>query len=57
MTKKESKAAIEARKAYRRAWAAKNRDKQKEYTRRYWEKKAAQAAAAAEAESAGAAGT
>ena len=56
MTKKESKAAIEARKAYRREWAAKNRDKQKEYTRRYWEKKAAQAAAA-EAESAGAAGT
>lgn len=33
--------AKEKRRAYRRAWYAKNKDKQKEYTERYWERKAA----------------
>ena len=34
--------AIEARRAYRRKWYAQNPDRQKEYTKRYWERKAAQ---------------
>ena len=38
-------AAREARNAYRRAWGKKNRDKVREQQRRYWEKKAAVAAA------------
>lgn len=33
--------AKEARRAYRREYYRKNRDKQKEYTARYWERKAA----------------
>ena len=37
--------AREARRAYKREWAKKNRDRVQEYTRRYWEKKAESAAA------------
>lgn len=33
-------AAKEARRAYKRAWNAQNRDKVKEYQQRYWNKKA-----------------
>ena len=35
-----SKAAVEARKAYRREWYKANPEKQKEYQARYWNKKA-----------------
>ena len=41
-------AAKEARKAYKREWAKRNRDKTREYNKRYWEKKAAEAAEAKE---------
>lgn len=40
--------AKEARRAYKRAWAKQNPDKIRAQQARYWEKKAAQAAAAAE---------
>ena len=36
-TKKLSEAAAEKRREYKRAWNAKNRDKVREHTRRYWE--------------------
>lgn len=32
--------AREARNAYKREWYAKNKDKQREYERRYWKRKA-----------------
>lgn len=32
--------AAEARRAYKREWYAKNKDKTREYQRRYWAKKA-----------------
>ena len=35
-----SEAARQARNAAAKAWRAKNKDKVKEYNRRYWEKKA-----------------
>ena len=38
-------AAKEARKAYKREWNKKNKDKCKEYAARYWAKKAEQQAA------------
>jgi hypothetical protein len=31
--------AVEKRREYKRAWNAKNRDKCREHTRRYWERK------------------
>ena len=34
--------AVEARRAYKRRWNAQNREKNREYMQRYWEKKAAQ---------------
>ena len=37
-----SNAAREAQREYRRAWYKNNRDKQREYNARYWERKAAQ---------------
>jgi len=37
-----SEAAREARRAYMRKWRAANKDKQREYARRHWEKKAAE---------------
>ena len=40
-----SEAARKARNAYKRKWAAENRDKVKAANRRYWEKKAQEAAA------------
>ena len=43
-----TKEAIEARRAYKREWARKNPDKIKEYQARFYERKAAQAAAEAE---------
>ncbi len=42
--------AIEARRAYKRAWNKKNRDKVKAATARYWERKAAKMAAENDAE-------
>lgn len=38
-TKKLSNRAIETRKDYFRKWRGKNRDKIKDYNRKYWEKK------------------
>ena len=35
-----SPGARKAKQEYQRAWRAKNRDKQREYLRRFWEKKA-----------------
>lgn len=35
-----TEAAKEARRAYKRRWNAQNRDKQREYMQRYWERKA-----------------
>lgn len=35
--------AAEARRAYKREWYAKNKDKQRIYTQRYWEKVAQEA--------------
>ena len=43
--------AIEARRAYKRAWAKKNRDKVKAQQERYWARRAAQAAAQPEGDS------
>ena len=43
-----SEAAREARKQYKREWYARNKEKQREYTARYWERKAAEAAAEGE---------
>lgn len=40
-----NEAAKEARRAYKRAWQRKNRDKVKKYQARYWERKAKAAAA------------
>jgi hypothetical protein len=37
-----SEQAAEKRRQYKRAWNAKNRDKTREYVRRYWEKKVVQ---------------
>jgi len=34
--------AVAKRREYKRAWNAKNRDKCREYTRRYWERKVLQ---------------
>jgi hypothetical protein len=34
-----SEQAAEKRRAYKRAWYAKNREKCREHTRRYWEKR------------------
>ena len=46
MSKKEiTEAAAEARRQYQKNWYAKNRDKVKEYHKRYWERKAASNAA------------
>lgn len=39
-----TEAAAEARRAYKREWYAKNRDKQREYSERYWAKKAEETA-------------
>lgn len=36
-----TEAAKEARREYKRRWNAANRDKQREYEQRYWERKAA----------------
>lgn len=43
--------AAEARKAYKREWAKKHPDKIREYQRRYWTKKGAEAAASEAARS------
>ncbi len=40
-----NEAAKEARRAYKRAWQRKNRDKVKQYQAKYWERKAQAAAA------------
>lgn len=36
-----SKNSLELRREYHRAWSAANRDKTREYQRRYWERRAA----------------
>ena len=47
---KSSPTAKEVKNAYQRAWNAKNKDKNREYRKRYWQRKAeALAAAIAEA--------
>lgn len=38
----EERAAIEARRAYKKAWRAANKDRVAEYNRRFWVKKAAE---------------
>ena len=38
----EDRAAIEARRAYKKAWRAANKDRVEEYNRRFWLKKAAE---------------
>ena len=43
-----TKEALDARRAYKREWAKKNREKLKEYERNYWQRKAEAAAAQAE---------
>ena len=48
-----TEAAREARRAYKRAWNAKNRDKVKASQERYWERKAKQAQDNADAQKAG----
>lgn len=45
-----SEAANEARKEYRRKWQREHPEKVREYTRRYWEKKAAEIQASEAAE-------
>lgn len=47
-----NKKAVEARRAYKRAWYAKNKEKQKEYTARYWTKQAEKMAAEKDSEKA-----
>ena len=47
-----TEAAREARRAYKRAWNAKNRDKVKASQERYWERKARQAQDNADAQDA-----
>lgn len=44
MGKNLSEAAKEARRKYKREWNRKNKDKLKEYEKRYWEKRAAETA-------------
>ena len=48
-----TEAAREARRAYKRAWNAKNRDKVKAAQERYWERKARQAQDNADAQNTG----
>lgn len=38
--KNKNEQAAEARRAYNNAWRSKNKDRVKEYNRRYWEKRA-----------------
>lgn len=40
----EERAAVEARRAYKKAWRAANIERVKEYDRRFWAKKAAELA-------------
>lgn len=42
MEKTSSERAAEIRRAYQREWRAKNKDKVREYNRRFWEKRAEQ---------------
>lgn len=41
MTNVNTEKAVEARRAYQKAWRAKNKDRVREYSRRFWEKQAA----------------
>ena len=45
MTETSKERAAEMRRAYHKAWRAKNKDKVREYNRRFWEKRAEQQAA------------
>lgn len=40
--------AVEARRAYHKAWRAKNKDRVREYNKRFWAKRAEQQAAQAD---------
>lgn len=44
MEQTNSERAAEARRTYQKAWRAKNKDRVREYNRRFWEKKAEQQA-------------
>ena len=44
MLSKPERAAVEERRKYQNEWRAKNKDRVKEYNRRYWLKKAAEQA-------------
>ncbi len=46
MLSAEERAAIEARRAYKKAWRAANKERVAEYNRRFWLKKAAEMNAA-----------
>ena len=43
-TEKMNDAAAEARRAYKRKWNAENREKNRQYQKAYWERKAAELA-------------
>lgn len=47
MEKTSSERAAEIRREYHKQWRAKNKDKVREYNRRFWEKRAAQTPGAA----------
>lgn len=42
MLSEEEKAIVEARRAYKKAWRESNKERVKEYDRRFWAKKAAE---------------
>lgn len=47
ISENQEQAALEARRAYYKEWRAKNRERTKEYARRYWQRRAQQATAEA----------
>lgn len=50
MEKTSNERAAELRREYHKQWRAKNKDKVREYNRRFWEKRAAQTTCAASAD-------
>lgn len=50
MTPEMEASAIEARRAYKRAWYAKNKERMAEYNKQYWARRGQELAAAMEAE-------
>lgn len=45
MAETSNERAVEMRRAYHKAWRAKNKDRVREYNKRFWEKRAEQQAA------------